>query len=576
MSPQSSPNIEARERSASEDAALWARFRGTLGEPVKPAGKSWLKLVPSEPPSLDWSAFDPLAVADEARSAMILRRTWQVGLERHQLAAGEVPWGVDGVSHHMLDRLHRFDWLADLIASGEAGAAMGVELVDDWIASHGKFDGFSWRAGPCADRIWNWMRCGTVLFQASDGSIIHDRQDCLLRQVDHLDGLMDGSAEPHARLRGAAILAIVAALQGDQEALAPALERLDAECADQILADGGHATRAPHRLLQAAIDLVAVRSTLKATGQEIPKPLTKWLSRMGAMLTFFQAGDGALLPFNGGGQAAADLVGAAIDAIDPAIRKFSFSPKSGYQKLQRGELRLMLDVGSAPPAPFAHAAHAGALGFELGDGRDRLVTSCGFSEAANVDWQAAVRRTGAHSTLVLGGRDSAAFDRNAETGLLEASGPDGVSAKRLEEADEIWLDAQHSGYKEGFGLLHRRRLFMAGDGGRLTGEDSLARPVALEPAEDPHPVTFDIRFHLHPTVAARVESDFISLESESGNRWRFKTSHPGARLEPSIYLGRGTVERTHQIVLSGRADPNGDGTTPPNCIRWAFVRDVRQ
>ncbi len=574
MNAQPSQPIAARERSASEDAALWARFRGALGAPVKPAGRSWLKLVPTEPPNFDWAAFAPLAGRDDGSAAMLLRRTWKVGLERHVLEIGQLPWAVEGISHHMLDRIHRFDWLPGLMASGPEGAALANELVEAWIASHGRFDGFSWRAGPCADRIWNWMRCGATLFETGDGAILRDRLDCLLRQVDHLQGLLDGPAEPHARLRGAAIIAILAAMRGDSAALEPALDRLDEECGLQILADGGHASRAPGRLLVAALDLLAVRSTLRATGHDEPKTLGKWLSRMGAMLVFFQDGDGGLLPFNGAGEAEPALVEAAIEAINPAIRTFSFSPRSGYQKLHRGTLRLMLDIGSAPAVPFADAAHAGALGFELGDGRDRLVTSCGHSDAVNVDWQAAVRRTGAHSTLVLGGRDSAGFETNAETGLLEASGPDGVSAKRLEEAEEIWLDAQHGGYRDGFGLLHRRRLFMAGDGSRLTGEDSLARPVALAEAEDPYPVTFEIRFHLHPGVTASVEHDFISLQTESGNRWRFKTSHPGARLEPSIYLGRGTVERSEQIVLSGRADPNGDGTAPSNCIRWAFVRDA--
>ena len=45
-----------------------------------------------------------------------------------------------------------------------------------------------------------------------------------------------------------------------------------------------------------------------------------------------------------------------------------------------------------------------------------------------------------------------------------------------------------------------------------------------------------------------------------------------AKLEETIYLGRGIVERCEQIVLSGTASPNSDGSTPPNCIRWAFLK----
>ena len=165
-----------------------------------------------------------------------------------------------------------------------------------------------------------------------------------------------------------------------------------------------------------------------------------------------------------------------------------------------------------------------------------------------MDWQAAVRRTGAHSTLILAGRDSSTFSLNDESRLLSAHGPEGISAKRLEEGDEIWLDAQHGGYKAPCGLLHRRRLFMSGDGQRLTGEDSLVRPVSQPPSDDRKFIGFEIRFHL-------------------------QTSHEGARLERTVYLARGLVERPEQIVMAGFADPNGDGQQPPNCIRWAFLKE---
>jgi hypothetical protein len=41
-----------------------------------------------------------------------------------------------------------------------------------------------------------------------------------------------------------------------------------------------------------------------------------------------------------------------------------------------------------------------------------------------------------------------------------------------------------------------------------------------------------------------------------------------------VAAARGIVEQPEQIVLSGFADPNGDGSQPPNCIRWAFVREA--
>jgi uncharacterized heparinase superfamily protein len=70
-----------------------------------------------------------------------------------------------------------------------------------------------------------------------------------------------------------------------------------------------------------------------------------------------------------------------------------------------------------------------------------------------------------------------------------------------------------------------------------------------------------------------MEDHHIALKSDFGIVWRFKTSHTGARIEKTVYLSRGVVEKSKQIVLGGRADPNSDGSAPPNCVRWAFLRD---
>lgn len=564
---------QGRRRSPAEDEALWRRFRGQLGAEIKPLANAGLKSSSDALPDFDWSAFRPADPVDPLRAGALSEGIWRAGLERYELDGDELPWEIEGASLHFRDRVHRFDWLPALVDSGESGLSRAEFLLDSWIEAHGRFDGFAWRPGPTADRVWNWMRCGMALLQPASETIARLRLTALRRQSEHLEALSDACSDVTARLRIFCILAVQAALGRETGRLEAALDRLDAECTAQILPDGGHVTRSPERLLIAMLDLAAVEDTLNATGMGGGAFLAKWLPRMGAMLNFFRAGDGALHPFNDSSESSPDRVAAALDRLETPPRRFMFSPKSGFQKLERGDLSVIVDVGAAPAQPFGDQAHAGALGFEMSDGEARIITNCGFSQEVDVDWQAAVRRTGAHSTLVLGGRDSAPFLTNDATSLLSPEGPDGISAKRLEEADEVWLEAQHSGYKDTLGLMHLRRLFLAGDGTRLTGEDSLVRPISRGEAEDDRPISFEIRFHLHPTLTALMGREDIALVSESGARWRFKTSHAGTRLEKSIYLARGTVEPAEQIVITGRADPNGDGSTPPNCVRWAFLKD---
>lgn len=562
-----------RTRTSSDDAALWRRFRGVAGEDAKVSTLQKLKLTGSAPTVYSLH-LENLLPPDDRRGEALLRDIWRIGQQRIVLQPGQSPWSVEMPSRHFADRVHRFGWAYDLLAQGEAGKARLIALTDDWVSKFGKFHGFAWRLEPTTSRCWNWLRCGPDLLEAGDDAARTARLESLSRQLRYIQETLGAANDPKSRWLGAVVLVAGSLCLRAGSGLGDALDRLEAECTAQILPDGGHVTRSPAHVLTALIHLQTLSEALQRAGRPVPDWIDKWIPRIGAMLAFFQAGDGALNTFHDGDESRPEVVNAALDRLPAPPRKFMFAPKSGFQKVEKGPLRLVLDCGEAPPRPFGDQARAGALGFELSDGPARIVTSCGYSAEVNVDWQAAVRRTSAHSTLILGGRDSGVFIVNDETRLRALIGPEGIAAKRLEEAAEIWLDAQHAGYKAAYGLLHRRRIFISGEGDRLTGEDSLVRPVAQTPADDKKPIPFEIRFHLHPTVTAMMGKDAIRLMCDTGHVWRFRTSHEGARLEKTVYLARGIVEQPEQIVLAGFADPNGDGSQPPNCIRWAFVREA--
>lgn len=569
--PDMNPTEEPGARS---DAAVWSRFAGVSGDEVE--AKPGRKAKPA-PDRADRFAvhLEPVIPPDRRRSAALMQDRWRIGHERLQLKPGGIPWKAEMPSRHFADRLHRFDWLGGLFAEGEAGADRARMLVDHWIAEFGRFHPFHWRMSPAVARVWNWMLAGAALFDTGEALERRARIEALGRQLRHVEAGLEACVDPVARWRGACVLVAAAVTLDEGRDLEAALARLEQECTAQVLPDGGLVSRSPQRVLDALADLLVLRSALHRSGQSLPDSIDKWMSRMGAMVQFFRLGDGALAPFNDGGESRAEVVDAVLRGLGEPPRSFTFAMKSGFQKLRKQELNLILDAGTAPPRPYAGAAHAGVLGFELSDGPARIVTSCGFSPEVSLEWQAAVRGSAAHSTLTLAGRDAARLEPFEATRLLTPIGPDGVAAKRLEEAEEIWLDAQHSGWKERFGLIHRRRLFMSGDGTRLTGEDALVRPVSRPLDDEGKFVGFDIRFHLHPTVSASLAGDAIRLECENGAVWRFRTTHPGTRLEASRYLARGVVETTQQIVMSGRADPNGDGAEPPNCVRWVFKRETK-
>lgn len=558
-------------RSDEDDARLWDRFRGRSGEPAKASPVHRLKIAGRRPEGFSLY-MRPVLPRDELRGEMLMRGVWRIGMDRCVPEGGQAPWTMPMPSRHYADRLHRFDWLVDLFTQGEAGADRARFLVDDWIRNFGRFEGFSWRPGCAADRAWNWMRCGAALFEQGDSQLTEIRLETLGRQIQHVLALLEDEADPLVRWRGLALGVANALCFERGRGLADALDGLEAECTAQFFPDGGHVSRAPTRGLRCLADLIALKDLLTRGDRDVPEFMTRWIDRAGGMVAFFTSGDGALPTFHDGDESWPEAVTAVLGELDSPPRRFSVAPKSGFHKLSKHNTWLVLDAGAAPALPYGDRAHSGALSFELHDGDARIVTSCGWSAEVDIDFQEAVRRTSAHSTLMIGDEDACRFTHNDETRLLYPVGPDGISAKRLEEEDEIWLDAQHGGYKASRGFLHRRRLFMAGGGDRLTGEDSLARPVSAGRAEDETAVPYVIRFHLHPTISARASDEGILLTSSHGPTWRFKTSHPDATLSASIYMARGIVEPCQQIVLSGAAEPNSDGARPPNCVRWAFLK----
>lgn len=563
------PGQPRQKRSAEYDAELWYRLRGKYGDDAIGPPVGGLNLSGRSIPKFKHH-IQPVIPGAAKAGEQLLQGQWRLGSARVEAADGAAPWSVAPPTRSFADWLHGFEWAGSLLRQGESGAERLKWLVDDWIEQFGRFHGFVWRADCTTERVWSWLCCGNVLFEQDDKNRLRRRIVALDGQIKHVAACLEEDVSPQARWRGCNIAVINAVNIRGGRGLDASLAALETECAAQFFPDGGHVSRSPERALMSLADLMIVQEALVRSKRKVPDFIERWIQRIGSMTAFFVSGDGALLPFNDGDQSRREVVNAVLNRLPIAPRRFSIAPKSGFHKLSNGQTMLVLDTGPGPEQPYGDKAHSGALGFEMNDGAARIVTSCGSSRTVDIDFQEAVRRTAAHSTLIISNRESTGFSTNDESRLLYPIGPSDITAKRLEEENEVWLDAQHGGYRDRFGFLHQRRLFMTADGGRLTGEDSLARPVTMGESDITEMIPFCLRFHLHPTVAARLDNGVVELNSDAGPVWHFKSSVLEMELGESIYLARGVVERSYQIVLRSAAVPNGDGSRPPNCIRWAF------
>jgi len=401
-----------------------------------------------------------------------------------------------------------------------------------------------------------------------------------LRQLKYLRDNYRRTTEGLPRLLAAVTIALGGVRLADKAEgyLDRALDWLDDEIELQILPDGGHVSRSPEQTLKALEALLMLDHLLEARDIPRSKSMGRSIDRLQAVIPFFTSGGGGLAAFNGGGEGNKKRLAKVLKHNNVTNRPFGYCPHTGYQRIEQEGTILIVDTGDVPDAPFDRGAHLGPLAFELSTPDGRLIVNCAWSDQQPFKWHAPMRATAAHSTLVL---DQTSVGRLVEGGFKERllgpvveRGACTVKAQRKEQVDGLWLETSHEGYKDDYGLLHKRRFYMAMDGQDVRGEDSLLVPLGSAPLSRDK-IPFAIRFHLHPSVKATLAQDQKSalLIQSNSIGWRLRTDGGPLSIEPSFYLGYDHKPiKSQQIVIRGEAFGDGDGEARSNRVRWSIRR----
>ncbi len=530
-------------------------------------------LKPVKVPDAPARAFRDLWPGDATRGARLLKGELEVaGTVRRLEPAGE---GFTGIGWAPADgpvawraAAHGFAWLRDLRALGTDPARLRArDLAEDWLEI-GSGHELAQAPEVASARISAWLGHWDFLAATAEDGF---RKRLLVRLAQDARGIVS-SLPAEALHRGALVTlkgALAAAVALDEAAwLARALRFLPGELQRQFHPDGGHVERSPGQLLLAVQDLIEIRNLLHGSGVNAPAELSVALERAGQALRLFRHGDGALALFNGSREEGAALVDLVLTQGQARGRAPMLLEETGFQRLQAGRTLVICDAGAPPPGRARDLAsglprgadrlsHAGTLSFEMSVGRDRMIVNCGAAPAAEGEWRDALRATAAHSTLVLADTNSAELK---DEGLGRR--PERVEADRHESEGAQWLDATHDGWRKAFGVVHRRRLYLAPTGDDLRGEDVIEAP---EPSTA-RPPGFAVRFHLHPAVVASLQQDGEGalLRLPSGQGWRLRASGAKVTVEESIYLGTAEARRASQVVLT--AEPGTD------TVQWAIGR----
>ena len=470
-------------------------------------------------------------------------------------------WSPPSASPEWLAVWHGFGWIADLAAAGGATRDAARELVQTWIADNASCNGLAWRSDVLATRIFAWfVHFDEVVKRDQDDPLRHAMLASLVAQLRHLARTASWELAGAKRLRALkGLIAGTIVLGSPEPRLARVLRAFDREISVQILSDGGHVSRSPSLQLQVLQDLIDTRAVLRAAQIEVPGAVKRAIERMSPILRFFRHGDRRLALFNDSLEEDGVLIDLVLTRSETKGRAPSHAPDTGFDRLHAFMSLVMIDTGRPPPRGFDDHAHAGTMSFELSHERERIIVNCGAYRGPKLNWWRVARASAAHSVLVVADTNSVEIRADGSLGRS----PTSVARERAEHEGQQWVSATHDGYRERFGLIYARQLFLSADGEDLRGEERL---TGLPGA------AFAVRFHLHPSVQASLAHDAKAalLRLPSGNVWWLRAAGAEMSLGESVYLGSGEARKTQQVVLSGTV-PAGGAT-----VRWAIRREPKR
>jgi len=248
------------------------------------------------------------------------------------------------------------------------------------------------------------------------------------------------------------------------------------------------------------------------------------------------------------------------------LRPLNQLPLSGFQRMECARAVVLVDCGAPPRHGLDGHAHAGTLAFEMSVDGDHLIVNCG-AHPWSKEWQQVQRTSAAHSTMIVDNVNSSMLlpPKKAIGGGVKIGGialkPDIVTSRREETNGQIWLDLSHNGYEEGFGLIHRRRLYLSANGEDFMGEDHLIGKGGN---------SFALRFHLDPGVQVSITQNGQAalMKLTKGSFWRMRVQGGELALAESASIGAGgKVRRTQQLVIMGAIE--SDRTE----VKWLIQRE---
>ncbi len=398
-------------------------------------------------------------------------------------------WNPPGRSLLWRFHLHYFNW-------APRDPKKFVAPADDWLASTPVGGSPGWHPYPTSLRLVNWIR---AFEQLGTVDANQTRLRSIARQAAHIESNLEEHLGGNHLIENYFAL-IVAGLFSR----GPAAERwlhlgvaeFERELSQQVLPDGGHNERSPSYHFEMNLRCRETIQLLEENRRPVPDILRDIDRRMEIFFTSLLHPDGNIPLFHD-----SELI--TNRRLDRYRRLGSRSgvetsaafPESGYFVFSSQDARLIADFGAPGSSENPGHQHAGIFSFELSIGDQRVIVDTGtptYDPGADRD---RLRGTAAHNTLTADHGDQFDVWKTFRVGKR-------AWLRELKHSSTT-VEAIHDGYHD-LGLIHRRRITTLSSGGWQIDD-------SLEPTTPAGVHSAASRFHLHPNIEARLQSQAVEL-----------------------------------------------------------------
>ncbi len=414
-------------------------------------------------------------------------------------------WNNSTFDKLWLYNLHYFE---DLIAvNSNQKHDFHNELLKSWVKNNEIGYGIGWEPYPTSLRITNVLKAWLGGLNL-DGMLLKN----IFFQASYLSKNLEKHLLGNHYFVNLKALLFAGVIFENLRWLSIAEKQLLKEIPEQILEDGAHFELSPMYHSMILVDMLDIYNLSKAYPTRVSNKLVsllenyipKMLLFMEAMahpdedVSFFNDSVKGIAPDKVIIESYAKKLGFKINHLNLSENQIIDNDKSGYISATSAGNKLIFDASSVGPDYNPGHAHADTLSFEFSIGSERVFVNSGISEYADGHIRHNQRKTKAHNTIEVDGKDSSevwsAFRVARRAYIVKRN-------CEINEEHQIKISSSHNGFVRNFNnCIHSRTLVLSSN--ELSIKDEI---------EGSYSSAFSY-LHFHPDMSISLDKNILIIK----------------------------------------------------------------